>query len=128
MSKSKMEKTIKFKKFDSFGFFFCIYFFSLVFSFVGFHSSISSSCTQFDYLHSCRIFIYLLLFTSLTCRTHFIASSFPPRSVSHIFHIFISCVVSQINYMRCFMRCHNSISCMFFLFFFCFLFSEWILL
>lgn len=33
-----------------------------------------------------------------------------------IYFTYFFCVVSQINYMRCFMRCHNSISCTFFVF------------
>lgn len=43
-----------------------------------------------------------------------LARSFASFCFSYISHIF--CVVSQINYMRCFMRCHNSISCTFFVF------------
>lgn len=122
MSKSKVEKTIKFKKFDSFLRWILFFSFSFLFRLWGF-------ILQFLYhvrsltIYTAAVFVFLfiyLLFTSLTCRTHFIASSFSPRSLpfcfSYISHIF-SCVVSQINYMQCFMRCHNSISCMFFQFF-----------
>lgn len=65
-------------------------------------------------IYTAAVFIY---YSPASLAVHFIASLFPPRSFasfcfSYISHIFS--VVSQINYMRCFMRCHNSISCTFF--------------
>lgn len=83
---------------------------------------------QFDHVRSsltiytAAVFIY---YSPASLAVHFIASLFPSlpslaRSFasfcfSYISHIFWS-VVSQINYMRCFMRRHNSISCTFFVF------------